>query len=508
MADSRICSARFGPNRTRIPVHNGWCAGSLSAPSGEANRRLGDVRASRLTQRLLAQEDDFGTEGGVYHSPFGEWNLDESGRDLTLKLHAAPGDLTSDSLSRFLLSIAAPGTLFFRPDFASLLGSVSVARDDAVTMHFRRVHVRPESMLQVPPLGVANQAGAYSVAAFSPDQVVFASRGAASQPNSPQAIVEQTMASDEAAFTALQVGEVDVLDRVPPWQIERLQQIPDVHIASYKLPTVHVLIPNLKRPLLAKREFRRALCFGIDRKWIVDKILLGGGAMQGYQAISGPFPAGASLNDPIRYGYNDQVVPRAFEPRLATILATVAWASVQNPTGKDKSKAVSTNIPELILAHPNDPIARVACQSIQAQLVREDIPVKLHEFTADELAAGKVECDLRYAEITVGEPVTDARQLIGPTGLAGDVQSPYLDAALRDLDAATNWKDVRTRLAKLHEIANHELPVIPLWQTVNYFAYRTSVRGIEESPVALYQNIGQWTLAPAANVARSDPPQP
>ena len=163
----------------------------------------------------------------------------------------------------------------------------------------------------------------------------------------------------------------------------------------------------------------------------------------------------------------------------------------------------------MILAHPNDPIARVACQTIQSQLAREDIPVKLREFTADELAAGKVEYDLRYAEITVGEPLTDARTLIGPTGLAGDVHSPYLDAALRDLDAATNWKDVRSRLAKLHEIANHELPLIPLWQTVNYFAYRTSVHGIEESPIALYQNIGQWTLAPATTkVARTDAAQP
>ena len=119
---------------------------------------------------------------------------------------------------------------------------------------------------------------------------------------------------------------------------------------------------------------------------------------------------------------------------------------------------------------------RVACQSIQAQLVREGIPVKLREFHADERVSGKVDCDLRYAELAVWEPVTDARLILGPQGLVGDLQSPYLDAAIRNLDAASNWKDVRQRLAELHEIAAHELPVIPLWQTVNYFAYR-AVRG-------------------------------
>jgi hypothetical protein len=75
---------------------------------------------------------------------------------------------------------------------------------------------------------------------------------------------------------------------------------------------------------------------------------------------------------------------------------------------------------------------------------------------------------------------------------------------LRNLDAATNWKDVRACLAELHEIASHELPVIPLWQTVNYFAYRATIEGIEESPVSLYQNVEQWSLSARRSVARSD----
>ena len=479
--------------------------GVLETAPHNPTRRIDDwatLRTSRLTERLISEQVDFSTEGGVYRSPFGEFDLDDTGRDLSLKLRPTPAGLTTDALARFLLAMATPATPVYAANFASLLGSVSPAPNNAVTMHFRRVHVRPEALLQVPPPGVANQAGNYSVASHSANQVLFEYRSPIQRTAGPQAIVEQTMASDEAAVTALQIGEVDVLDRVPRWQVGRLQQLQDVHVGTYKLPTVHALIPNLKRPLLAKREFRRAICFGIDRKWIVDRVLLGGEAKQGFQPLSGPFPAGATLNDPIRYGYNDLIFPRAFEPRLATILATVAWNNVQGPAGKDE-KPASADIPELVLAHANDPIARVACQMIQAQLTRENIPIKLREFTADELALGKVEYDLRYAEITVGEPVTDARTLLGSTGLAGDVQSPYLDAALRDLDAATNWKDVRTRLAKLHEIANHELPVIPLWQTINYFAYRNSLRGISESPVALYQDIDQWTLAVPTNVTNT-----
>jgi ABC-type transport system substrate-binding protein len=325
-------------------------------------------------------------------------------------------------------------------------------------------------------------------------------------------VVERNMTDDEAAVNSLLAGEIDVLDRVPPWHIERLRKVEAVRVQSYRLPTVHVLIPNLQRPLLAKREFRRALCFGIDRKWIVERVLLAGTALPGFDVLSGPFPTGTSLSDPVRYAYNDQIAPRPFEPRLAAILATVAWASVQNPGSnedeeEEKGDAPLPDLPELVLAHPNDPIARIACQSIQAQLVRAGIRLQLLEFSADDLLAGRVECDLRYAELAIWEPVVDARRIMGAGGLAGDLRSPYVDAALRRLDEATNWNDVRARLAELHEIAHHELPVIPLWQTVNFFAHRESLVGVGDAPVSLYQNIDEWTTATGGDVASTAPAQ-
>jgi ABC-type transport system substrate-binding protein len=395
----------------------------------------------------------------------------------------------------------------FRPDFATLLSGVAIGPPGTAELHFSRVHVRPESMLQVPPPAAGAAAG-FAIADYAPNQVVFSAIGpSSSQPTGLQAIVEQTMPDDEAAVAALVAGEIDILERVPPWHLERLRAAQGVRVENYRLPTVHVLIPNLRRPLLAKREFRRALCFGIDRQWIVERVLLGGKSAAGFDVLSGPFPAGVSLSDPMRYGYNNRIAPRPFEPRLAAILATVAWSSVQTSTD-DEEKTASAALPELTLAHSADPVARLACQSIQAQLERQGITMTLKEFTAGELLAGRVDCDLRYAELAVWEPVTDARRLLGPGSLTGDLQSPYLDAALRQLDQATNWNDVRARLAEVHEIAHHELPLIPLWQTINYFAYRTSVRGIGESPVTLYQNIDNWSTSVTGRVAQLEPSNP
>ena len=485
--------------------------GVLEAAPRQPSRRIDNwaaLRTSRLVERLLAEQIDFGSEGGVYRSPYGEWVLDDSGRMLSLKLASVGGAaptkaaLTPDRLARFLLMVAEPGAAGHRSDLGRLLSGVSIAPDNnSVRLHLSQVHVRPEGMLQIPAPAAA-KAAPYAVDDYGENEVMFAA-AADRAPAGLRAVVEQHFSDDGQAVSALLAGDVEVLDRVPPWHIERLRAAQGIRVGTYRLPTVHVLIPNLDRPLPAKREFRRALCFGIDRKWIVERVLLGGTTLAGFEVVSGPFPAGMSHSDPVRYGYNNQVAPRPFEPRLAAILATIAWSTAQKSTGDEE--AVSTDIPEVVLAHPSEPAARIACQMIQAQLARQGIPIKLHEFSADDLAAGRVECDLRYAELAVWEPLTDARLVMGPGGLAGDLRSAYLGAALRKLGEATNWKDVRSSLAELHEIAHHELPVIPLWQTVNFYAYRTSLRGIGESPVTLYQDVDQWSTAAGASVAGLQP---
>jgi tetratricopeptide (TPR) repeat protein len=466
------------------------------------------IRASRLTQMLLAEEIDFGAEGGIYRSPFGEFQPDDSGRGLTLRLNAPPNSIrpanamSPDALARFLLSTTKPASESFSPDLANQLSGVAI-EPGAVQLQFGRVQVLPEARLQIAPPAAAK----FVIAEHTADHVIFTAPNSATVGRAGvRAIVERSFANDDEAVAALVAGEIDVLERVPPWQVDRLGGAAGVRVASYRLPTVHVLVPNAAKPLPAKREFRRALCFGIDRKFILNSVLLGGQAKPGFEVISGPFPAGLSLSDPLRYGYNNRVAPRAFEPRLASILATVAWASVQNPSGKTEDAADELpEMPELTLAHPNNVIARTACQTIQMQLARAGIKVKLAEFSTDDLLAGKVDYDLRYAELAVWEPLTDARALLGPGSLTEKFESSFLESGLRVLDEATNWNDVRARLAELHEIASHELPLIPLWQTVNYFAYRESIAGIGESPVALYQNVDAWSSAPASNVARTQP---
>jgi ABC-type transport system substrate-binding protein len=246
--------------------------------------------------------------------------------------------------------VAQPGQLWYRPDFAALLNGIAI-EPAAIELQFNRVYVRPEALLQFPPPGSKPR---FEISEHGDGQVVFAASPGSGSGSGLRAIVEQTLPDDEAAVDAIVSGEIDVLDRVPPWQVERLRGAKGIRVGAYRLPTVHVLIPNTKGLLLAKREFRRAICFGIDRKWIVSSVLLGGQSQTGFDVLSGPFPSGLSISDPIRYGYNNRINPRSYEPRLAAILATIGWAAANNPTGrKEDAPKNLPEMPELNLAHPH-----------------------------------------------------------------------------------------------------------------------------------------------------------
>ncbi len=486
-------------------------------------RRIDDwaaLRASRLLAPPIDEMVGFGSEGGVYKSPYGRWIPDERGTRMSLQLAtpATPNDKSApsaDFLARFFLHMADPTRPEYSRDFAALLAGVSVEGTGLVHLDWQRPHVRPEALLQLPLTRLTTDEKGrttdelftpppWTVAESQPDRVVFNATPVLGAP-APRlrTIFEQTMPDDQAAVAALVHGDIDVLDRVPPWQIERLRKAKDIRVEKYELPTVHVLLLNPDKPLSRQREFRRALCYAIPRERIVKQVLLGGAELPGFTVLSGPFPAGTSFSDPLRYAYNNRIEPRPFEPRLAAVLASVAWTKVLDPTGKSKAKENRKPLPQLVLAHPADPVARVACEAIQVQLANVGIPTKLVEFTSDELLAGKVQYDLRYAELAVWEPVVDARALFGPGGLAGGLASAYLTAALTELDHATNWRDVRAKLAEIHDIAHHDLPLVPLWQTVNYFAYRTSLHGIGQKPITLYQNVDEWRMGDDGAVADS-----
>lgn len=507
------------------------------------------ARVSDLVNPRLVEMVDFGAEGGVYQSRWSDLKASDDGLQTTISLtpEALQRGLRPNELALSLVEMADVNSDRAAADFAALAAGVTLANGRDVEVLWRRPHVRPESFLQIPLrwLATASEApGLWFDAQPAKRDVAerpFERTGPQTAADGePRLVVETLFADDEASLEALMRGDVDVIDRVPPWQLARVANAPNVAVVPYRLPTVHVLIPNQANPLLELREFRRALNYGIDAESIVRDIFLGGETRAGFRTLSGPFPAGVALNDPGGYAYNPELAARPYEPRLAALLAGVARTTLakreeekkkaeaaakakelaaKEPAAKPEGEAAkepeppqsandtaanSATLPAdeaaekpappppapLLLAHASDPVAKLACQSIKIQLDQIGIPVKLAEFKGSSPPAD-LNYDLLYAELAVWEPIHDARRLLSSNGVAGRA-SALMAAALDQLDRAENWNQARDQLREIHRIAHYDLPLIPLWQTVNHFAHRKSLGGVEANPVTLYQDLPKW----------------
>ena len=465
-------------------------------------------RRSRLLYRTLMEFVGPGTEGGKYHCPLGTMTPQELGLRMAFELqpglHWSTGNatLTGYDLSRQLLAMADPQDRAYRAEWAELLDGVSVQDVYHVDADLRRRFVHPQALLQTVVLPYTVPAdskqppwsnGPYAANAQTEEETCYVASPQyfAAGPKQPKEIVERHFLQGAQAIWALKHRQIEVLDRVNPWDVEKLRATEGLVVEPYAVPLVHCLVPNARKPFTSRRTFRRALVYGIHRKAILSR-LLDGNQRDGCQVISGPFSAGMTPGDPLSYAYDDSVEPRGYEPRLAIALAQVVFQEVA--AGKKDSPEELKAMPRLVLAHPPHEIARVACTAIKRQLELVGIPIALKELSPGLPARIPDDVDLLYVELAMWEPVVDARRVLDEDGMSGGA-SPYMSLALRQLELAADWPQVGQKLRQIHRIAHEDVAVVPLWQLVDHVACHESLKGMKPQPVSLYQDVEQWQPA-------------
>ncbi len=454
-----------------------------------ASRRIDDWAASR-TSRLLATPLVEPNDGGAEHrSSLGEIAVSDDRQQVTLKLTGEtswaipPRKLAGQDVVRCLLAAADLQDPHYDAPWAGVLRGAT-AQGGQVLIDLVRPQPLPAAWLLRPlwweggpptcgPFQLDNRAGDMTRYVRQPGSFAAAGTKLAE-------IVERSFPDSSAALAALRRGEISLIDRISPWDVPTASATSGTSVRRYAAPTVHVLVPNPARPLLASRAMRRAILYGIDRQATLRRGLVGAQDLAGCEVISGPFPRGEA-GERYASAYDPKVEPRPYEPGTGLVLAQLAASEALGP-----GKAV----PPLVLGYPSNPVARAACQSIARQLKILNLPVTLKEAKPGELPA-LADCDLLYAELSIHEPVVDAWRVLGPGGLAGSC-SPAMLLALRHVEAAAGRQDAAEKLKAVHRIATIELPVIPLWQLAEHLAVHASVHGVAERPSGLYEGVEHW----------------
>ncbi|MHB1037176.1 MAG: ABC transporter substrate-binding protein [Pirellulales bacterium] len=474
----------------RVIVGVTTLAGATDRPADWASRRAG-----RLLRRTLVEFAAPGADGGQYTCSLAQLDIEDTGRRLVFAVRPNVGGTngatwTGGDLARRLLAEADAKRANARPAWSELLAGVAVRDIYRVEVELRRPQVRPDALLQ----DVVVSPGPYTIERRDGQEVCYVANGGyfAAEPKQPREMVERCYPGGTGAVSALSRGEIQVLDRVNPWDLGRLRAAKGVKVEPYAVPLIHCLVPNPRKPLTASRTFRRALVYGIHREAIL-KQLLGGEEVPGCRVASGPFPAAQSRDDPLGYACDESISPRPYDPRLAMALAEVALQEAA-AASKSPGKTAAKTLPRLVLAHPPHEIARLACAAIKRQLELVGIPIALRELDPQTPPGVPADVDLLYAEMAVCEPVTDASRLLGEAGLAGGC-SPFMSMTLRQLDQATTWPEARNKLWQVHRIVHEEASLVPLWQLVDHLAFREEIQGVGSHPATLYQNIEKWRIA-------------
>ncbi|MCO8124150.1 ABC transporter substrate-binding protein [Stieleria sp. TO1_6] len=463
-------------------------------------------RAGRLLYRNLFEIQGAAPEGGEYDFLFGtaETTPDRLGLDLILQTAKLPNPLNKievDVLADQLARRTDPDSeTYFSPWAASVIG-IGIDGPSRIETVLRRPHVLPTCLLQINVDASwfggeqGGPTGDYRIDSVTDELTRFVltdqARQASKDNNKPREIVEVKCTSGSEAVSKLLQGEIDVLDQLFPADAIALKSRRDIKVVQYPLPTIHMLVPCSDHAFLADKNFRRALLYGINREDILKGELLENKESEGCRVLSGPFPAGTGEDDPLGYAYDTSILPRRFEPSLAQLLVALS-KNLKEAEAKRKDQPAPKLRP-LRLAFPADNLSRVACEAIRSQWELIGLEVELVQLPIGRSYPDPDTADIVYVSAAIWEPIIDARRLLGPRGLA-KCEDQLIGLGLRRLEEAMNWREVRDRLLVLHSISHHELPVLPLWQMVDSFAYRTNLTGMGNRLVNLYQNAGNWRL--------------
>jgi len=120
----------------------------------------------------------------------------------------------------------------------------------------------------------------------------------------------------------------------------------------------------------------------------------------------------------------------------------------------------------------------------------------------EELRSGR-RFDLAYRATRMGDFVTGIGPMLCPgydappaaDGLAA-VASPRILQLLLQLEQAGDVPTAKALLLYIDAEARDELPILPLWQLADHYAWRTRLTGPVANADHIYQGIESWEIAP------------
>jgi peptide/nickel transport system substrate-binding protein len=473
-----------------------------------------EARVARLLYRpLLATDDQEARQGKRPGQLAAAIESSDLGRRLLIRLRPGPTwsdgsrPVSASDVAHSLIERSDPHSPSYEARWADLLDRVEIRKDGQIELRLNHPPLRAGDWL-LGPVGPSH-AGIDGRIAVSPrDRVLVTdgpyrcvrsdgevlelrlrddASGAAEPSPKIRRIREIRMSQGLAAVTSLRRGDVTMIDHVPPDQVGTLAQDPDIQVGRYTGPVVHVISLDGRTPALRNRTLRRGLSYAIDRKGLLEDVILNRPVNDVDTPADGPFPRGTYADAP-------GVKPLGFDIVLARMLIVAARKELGNRPIR------------LTFEYPAIPECRAVAGKL-AEAFRaagvEIEPIEVSESKLEgELRAGR-RFDLAYRVLRCDDPIQDAGTLLCPAYDAPPEVDPLASSAsprilqlLLQLEHAGEWPTARGLATQIDRESRDELAVIPLWQLADHYAWRSRLQGHGKTAVQLYQGIETWEIRP------------
>ncbi len=503
----RAYAEAFRPNPTiRVAVVD------LADPVGPFPESTAAERVSRLLYLpVVAGDDEASLRGESPGQLLASWSVLELGA--TWRIGLKPDFRWSDGsrpasaidVARSLADRASGASPGFNARWSDLLDRITVLDENRLEVKLTRSTARPETWLLDPvgPAHASSDGWVSSVAGErlpvgdgpfqwrSVDAVGTTFEASRSSPSDAtpriKRIVEVRAASPLTLAERIGRGEVDLIDRVPPKELAELAKLNEIKIGAYQTPSVHRLAIDGRTPALANRKLRRGLSMAIDRATLLQDQILGHPPLGPNKVADAPFVRGSFVADP-------NVTPLEYNPVLAKGLIAAAI------------KELGGNPIKLTLEYPGIAEARATVPKMAEAIRAIGVEVEAIGRTESSLEAGLRSgrrFDLAYRASRPNDPLRDAGPLLIPAydappsnGGFASAASPRILQLLIELDRAPEPQSARRLAVQVDHESRDELPVIPLWQVEDHYAWRTNVRGLAESTDQFYRGAVSWEAGP------------
>ncbi len=303
-------------------------------------------------------------------------------------------------------------------------------------------------------------------------------------------IIMRPFADQNIITQTLLYGGIDLQIRVPPRDIAEIQGDLRFELYPYSTLSYSFFGYNLRNPVLAIKEVRKAISYAINRQEMLNSFFEGKG-----QLISGPFAPGS-------WAYNLDIEPLPFSPETANIYLDRAGFTERTKEGIRKRGSYKLEFQMMVPISKESETTKRVILSFQNYLKAVGIKINIQwlEWKAwTEAVFIDHDFDIIYADWLFDDSF-DISSLfhsreIGPgKNNFGAYRNPEVDALLDEALATLDVEKKRTIYKKLHEILAEEAPYTYLWTLTNYAAFNKKLRRIEIHPTRFFTYIKDWYI--------------